>query len=170
MSNLVKVGIISDTHHYIDPRIVKAIQHCDMVVHAGDIGCAAILQALEPHKVIAVRGNNDYPALWAATEKEVIDNIPEVAEIALPNGKLVVEHGHQHGNMMPDHASLRQCYPDARIIVYGHSHKMVCDQASLPWVINPGAAGRTRTHGGASCLILTASMDSWSLSSQRYDN
>ena len=56
----------------------------------------------------------------------------------------------------PDHESLRAAHPDAKVIVYGHTHIMTIDDAKSPWVVNPGAAGATRTNGGPSCLILTA--------------
>ena len=53
-------------------------------------------------------------------------------------------------------------------MAYGHSHKWVLDDSGQPWVVNPGAAGRDRTFGGASCLLLQASESDWHFSVLRY--
>lgn len=153
----MKIGIISDSHGIIHPEIVSLINTCDIAVHAGDIVDIKALQQLNPkQKIIAVVGNND-------------GHIPcfeEVETIQLPGGDLVVEHGHQHGYQTPSHSLMRQAYPSAKVIVYGHTHKRIIDQTASPWVINPGAAGEVRNHGGSSCLILTAAADrEWHINS-----
>ncbi|MDH5767229.1 MAG: metallophosphatase family protein, partial [Gammaproteobacteria bacterium] len=56
----------------------------------------------------------------------------------------------------------------ARAIVYGHTHSMVVDKNESPWVINPGAAGQTRTRGGPSCLVLTANEKEWDIQMIRF--
>jgi uncharacterized protein len=66
------------------------------------------------------------------------------------------------------HARLRAAYPSARAIVYGHSHRLVVDDALTPWVLNPGAAGRARTYGGPSCLVLEANVRSWHVEIHRF--
>lgn len=165
----VTVAILSDTHAHLDDRIAVLVSACDYAVHAGDIMGAHVLAALQPRqRVIAVAGNNDIPERWADVEGHIVRQLPHVAELDLPGGLLVVEHGHRHGHDIPSHESLRRTHGHARAIVYGHSHKLICDQNEEPWVINPGAAGRTRTHGGPSCLILSASTEAWTLAIKRY--
>jgi len=158
-TNIVRVAIISDTHGYIDPHVVEVIRRCDQVLHAGDICGAHVLEQLHQltSQVTAVAGNNDASGLWPLEETHVVNALPKIARLQLPGGELVVEHGHRHGMQQPDHASLRHTHAQARVIVYGHTHRMLVDKEHTPWVINPGAAGATRTRGGASCLILTAS-------------
>jgi len=74
-----------------------------------------------------------------------------------------------HGAHQPDHASHRASYPQARVIVYGHTHTMLVDDSETPWVINPGAAGETRTGEVASCMILTAvAQDEWDIEKIRF--
>ena len=157
----VTVGILSDSHGYLDPRIKDRVNQCDYIVHAGDIFNANVLEQLQPkQKMIAVAGNNDFPAFWDESEVDVVKALPKNDQLELPGGRLVVEHGHRLGNM-PDHEDLRWDHTDARLIVYGHTHRRIVDQKEEPWVVNPGASGKIRTHGGPSCLILQASEELW---------
>ncbi len=164
---ITRIAIISDTHAHIDPRILDVVKTCDIAVHAGDICGVDILDSLQPKtgKVYAVTGNND-PYCHLA------DNpLPEVLSFDAPGGKITIEHGHVHGSHQPDHASLRSVHPDAKVIIYGHTHKKVIDQSETPWVLNPGAAGKTRTHGGPSCLVLECSDErEWKISKYRFSD
>jgi putative phosphoesterase len=167
----LRVAIVSDTHAWLHPAIADFVQGCDIAVHAGDICGAAILADLRPRlgRVIAVAGNNDVPKLWADSERDIVSALPRRAHIRLPGGVLAVEHGEDHGFQHPDHAALREAHPNARLIVYGHTHKRVLDDGSAPWVLNPGAAGRTRTHGGPSCAVLEAAADAWRVELRVFD-
>jgi putative phosphoesterase len=165
-----RVAILSDTHGVLDPRIADIVSGCDLAVHGGDIGNAAVLAALQPRsgRVIAVLGNNDSPAKWPDGEARLLDQLPAEVVEELPGGQLVVVHGHR----MPAkdrHARLRRCFPEAGAVVYGHSHRLVTDCDALPWVLNPGAAGRARTFGGPSCIVLDATPEHWSLRVYRFE-
>ena len=162
--------MLSDTHGVLDPRVADHIHGCDWIIHAGDIGHPQVLQTLHAitSSLIAVRGNNDVAAKWPIEAHELLEQLPEVVSLDLPGGTVVVVHGHRAGSAKSRHAVLRARYPEARAIVYGHSHRMVCDTATRPWVINPGAAGRSRTYGGPACVILEASEQEWQLASRRF--
>ncbi len=163
MNNNVTVGILSDSHGYLDERIKDIVNQCDYIIHAGDIFNADVLAQLEPkQKLIAVAGNNDYPAAWKAEEVDVVSQLPERSQLQLDTGLIIVEHGHRLGNN-PEHDQFRWDHAEARLVVYGHTHRRVIDQSAEPWVVNPGASGKVRTHGGASCLILNASKTEWSI-------
>ena len=166
------VAIISDTHGELDPRIEDLIKQSDIAVHAGDIGDASVLQAMQPKsgKVYAVLGNNDHPVLWPHGQSDTLKAIPEIVELDLAGGRLSIEHGDRHNPVAPDHQALRDAFPESRLIVYGHTHKMIIDNQTLPWVANPGAAGNTRTRGGPSCLILTISDGDWEIESIRFED
>ena len=166
----VRIAIISDTHGIIDPNIIDVIKSCDKVIHAGDICGAHVLEQLEAinQHVTAVAGNNDASGLWPVDETHVVTALPQIAEIKLPGGSIKIEHGHRHGMSSPCHDSLRHSHPQARVIVYGHTHNMLVDKAQTPWVVNPGAAGRTRTRGGSSCLVLTATETEWDVVMHRF--
>lgn len=169
----MRVAILSDTHGAVDPRILAVITACDRAVHGGDIGCADVLDSIGLHlkpgtgAIHAVRGNNDLPAKWPEPHRPRLPELPEGLEIDLPGGRLAVIHGHQTP-ARGRHDRLRRLFPNARAIVYGHSHRLVIDQLADPWVINPGAAGRSRTFGGPSCLVLTATGVGWHVESYRF--
>ena len=163
MSDIVKVGILSDTHGYLDTRIADLIRDCDYAIHAGDIMGAHILEQLQPRKtVIAVAGNNDFPAMWRKEEAHIVSALPKTSRLEFPGGIVAIEHGHRLGGF-PEHDQLRWDHAEAKLVVYGHTHKRVIDQQAEPWIVNPGAAGRERTKGGPSCLILSASETEWTI-------
>lgn len=168
----VRVAIISDTHGYIDPKVVEIVKSCDQVIHAGDICGAHVLEQLKQitPNVTAVAGNNDASGLWPVEETHVVITLPQVARLKLPGGDIAIEHGHRHGMHTPSHESLRHTHQQARVIVYGHTHTMLVDKDANPWVVNPGAAGQTRTRGGPSCLVLTAHADrEWEVEMLRFE-
>jgi len=167
----MKVLILSDTHGYLDPAVAEVAGRCDLAVHAGDIMGAGVLDALgrRTRRVVAVRGNNDVPAKWALDEHPVLQRLDDTAIIDLPGGILAVVHGHRIWDCRDRHDRMRRQFPQARAIVYGHSHIRVCDLDTRPWVLNPGAAGRVRTHGGPTCLVLHANADSWHVDTLRFE-
>jgi putative phosphoesterase len=164
------VALLADTHGSVDGRIADLVRACDCAVHAGDIGGRSVLAALQPlgGSVFAVRGNNDTPAKWAPGEHAALSRIAVSREIALPGGILVVVHGHQIRPAQARHGKLRARYHRARAVLYGHTHRRVCDLAAEPWILNPGAAGRSRTFGGPSCLVLVVSGTAWSVTEHVY--
>ena len=163
----IKIGILSDTHGWIHPNVREVLADADWIVHAGDVLGTSVLETLGElvgqKRIVAVAGNNDVGGSDLNG-----DSLPTVAEIPLPGGMLVVTHGDQFG-AFPPHEKLREAWPKARTIVYGHTHRLVCDQESLPWILNPGAAGRTRVHEGPSCLMLTVDIDGWMVQTHQFE-
>lgn len=166
----LKIALLSDTHGVIDGQVAGMIEGSDCIVHAGDIGGAGVLQRLAQlgDKLVAVRGNNDTPSHWPRQDHDILSVLPYERHIDLPGGELVVVHGHRINPATQRHARLRQRYPAVRAVVYGHSHRLVQDTGEGPWVLNPGAAGRARTYGGPSCLILHINAGQWQLEQHRF--
>ena len=164
-----RVALLSDTHGTVDSRIAERVADCDVAVHAGDIGNASVLAGLQPRsgRVVAVRGNNDLPAKWPLSDSALLSQLPDKAELTLPGGSLVVVHGHRM-TAAKRHEKLRRRFPTARAVLYGHSHRLVIDTETSPWILNPGAAGRERTHGGPSCLILHVAATTWEIETVRF--
>lgn len=159
----VTLGLIGDTHGTLDGHLLPRLADMDVIVHAGDLLDPAELGRLTPltGHVVAVRGNNDTPGQWPAGTEALLANLPDLARILLPGGWLVVEHGHQVNPARHRHERLRQRHPEARAILYGHTHHRVIDTEAEPWVLNPGAAGRLRAYGGTGFLKLTATASGW---------
>ena len=167
----MRIVIVSDTHGELDDRIAREALASDVVVHAGDVGSGAVLDALAPRdgRLVAVRGNNDVREKWHASEWDLLESLPWEARVNLPGGDLVVVHGHRYGYPGRHHARMRSDYAEARMVVYGHSHQKCEDRSDSPWILNPGAAGRVRTFGGPSFSLLVASGRRWRLETRQFE-
>ncbi|MFI9652431.1 metallophosphoesterase family protein [Guyparkeria sp. GHLCS8-2] len=159
----VVVGLISDTHGTLERALLPLLAEVDVIVHAGDLLDPGELRQLAPTSghVVVVRGNNDTVGQWPEDTEALLETLPEQAYLNLPGGLLVVEHGHQVNPASSRHERLRRRHPEARAIVYGHTHRRVIDTETTPWVLNPGAAGRQRAFGGIGFLRLIATAEEW---------
>lgn len=128
---MLRIGLISDTHGLLRPEAALFLRGCDHIVHAGDVGDEAVLDALHViAPVTAVRGNNDVDE-WALP-------LPETQTLRIGGVALFVLHDLKElaGQRVP---------ADVQVVVCGHSHKpqIFRDPAGL-LVINPGSAGPRR--------------------------
>ena len=132
----MRLGIISDTHNLLRPEVFDAFTEVDHILHAGDIGEVDILTALEAlAPVTAVYGNTDG---W-----EIRDRVPQVAQLRLEGFDIVVTHGDQLGRPTPE--KLHAAFPDAEILIYGHTHRPLLTTIDVVrTVMNPGGAGAPR--------------------------
>lgn len=128
---MTRVGLISDTHGLLRPQALAFLQGCDSIIHAGDIGDPAILDALQNiAPVTAVRGNNDEGQAWAAA-------VPETQRLSI--GKVSIYVLHALSLIDIDPAAQR-----IRVVVSGHSHKPLVEQRDGVLYVNPGSAGPRR--------------------------
>ena len=114
--------MISDTHGLLRPEAVEALRGSDLIIHAGDVGDAAILDELQRiAPVTAVKGN--------------IDTLPLPETAAVEN--IWVLHNIRDLDLDPGAAGFRA-------VVSGHSHKPGSFEKDGVLYINPGSAGRRR--------------------------
>ncbi len=167
----MRIAIVSDTHGAVDERVLDAVRGCDAALHAGDVGGARVLDALAQATgtLLAVRGNNDVARKWPGADTAALEALPEEAHLPAPGGTIAVTHGHRALPARDRHRKLRERFPGARLVVYGHSHRLCIDRDAEPWVANPGAAGRARTFGGPSLLVLEAGPRGWTLMPRRFE-
>jgi hypothetical protein len=139
----VLVGLIADTHGLIRPEALRALAGADLILHAGDVGTADVLHALQRiAPVQAVRGNTDPIAL----------HLPEAIDVEVEGIRIHVSHGHEVGSPTPER--LAPLY-DANVIVYGHTHRPRIEKVGDTLVVNPGAAGARRFDIRPSVAVLT---------------
>jgi putative phosphoesterase len=124
------IGLISDTHGLLRPEALRALEGCELIIHAGDVGGPEILESLRGiAPVIAVRGNID-KGEWAA-------QLPETAVVEAQSARLYVLHDiHQ--------LDLNPAADGFAIVVSGHSHKASREERAGVIYVNPGSAGPRR--------------------------
>ena len=132
----MRLGIISDTHGLLRPEVFDAFAEVDHIVHAGDIGSLDLLSELEAlAPVTAVYGNTD--------GFDLRNRLPRVARVELDGFDIVVTHGDQFGSPTPE--KLNAAFPEAQILVYGHTHRPLLTIVDVVvTVMNPGSAGPRR--------------------------
>lgn len=137
-----RIGLISDTHSYLDESVFKHFENCDEIWHAGDIGDPNVLDRLEAFKpTVSVFGNID--------DQQIRLRAPEKQIVEIEGVKVYMIH---IGGTPPRYAKdvlgdLRAEKPD--LFICGHSHILkVMPDKNLGGMIymNPGAAGHHGFH------------------------
>lgn len=139
----MKIGVISDTHDYLDPRVPELFAGVEHIVHGGDIGLPWLILHLEEiAPVTAVLGNTDEGIDYRETEV-----------IELAGRKFLVQH------IVDPHAPderLKRLLARERpaVVIFGHTHKPFCETIGGTLFFNPGYAGRPRFDLPRSVAIL----------------
>jgi putative phosphoesterase len=124
------IGVISDTHGLLRPSAIEALQGSDLIIHAGDVGRAEILDRLRAiAPVVAVRGNVDHGD-WAGALA-----MSEV--ISFGAHDIYMRHILADMDIDPKFAGFA-------MVIYGHSHKPDITQQNGVIYFNPGSAGPRR--------------------------
>ena len=134
----MRIGLVSDTHGLVDPRLAEVLEGAELVLHAGDIvrpEILAVLREIAPLK--AVRGNNDegLPALARLPETVLL----EVGALTL---LLVHDLGPRERPKPPARPLLVRHHPE--LVVHGHSHRPGASRIGDTLFVNPGSAGPRR--------------------------
>jgi uncharacterized protein len=148
-----RVGVIADTHcpeflERIPDRVFDALQGVDLILHAGDVNGPETIAALERiAPVEAVRGDHD----------RALPELPLTRELTIEGRRIVLVHGNRSrwieepqtllwtlslGYLHPNASlprSLRQRFPDADAIVFGHTHRAHAETYGGAVLFNPGA-------------------------------
>lgn len=128
------IGLVADTHGLVRPELFDALAGVSLILHAGDVGPPDVLAELATiAPVRAVFGNTDAPG-----RPDLVERIDQL----FGGVRVVVTHGHELGAPTPP--ALVAAYPQAQVIVYGHTHQQLVVRAARRLVVNPGAAGPRR--------------------------
>ncbi|MCC7391973.1 metallophosphoesterase family protein [Candidatus Sumerlaeota bacterium] len=146
----MRIGLISDTHGRVHPRLHEIFAGVEAILHAGDVGGEDVYDELETiAPVHAVAGNVDL----------VTAKLPLKRVVEFPFGRIGIAHGHEYPTL-PDERALQlhmTFRPNrVRMILYGHSHIQRSDMRDGIHIVNPGAASPPRFNRGESTVgILT---------------
>jgi len=147
----VRVVVIADTHltprsvRRLPPLALKLLDGADAIIHAGDITTPDLLDelgALAP--VHAVLGNNDVA---------LRGSLPEVLEVTL--GGVAVAVLHDSGARTGREARMARRFPDADLVVFGHSHiPMIGEGVGGQRLCNPGSPTQRRAQPDHTVAVL----------------
>ncbi|WP_246268781.1 metallophosphoesterase family protein [Acrocarpospora macrocephala] len=140
---VMKVVVLSDTHaprfwKTCPPRVAEHLRGADAILHAGDVCVGWVLDELAAYAPVhAVKGNNDGPDVHA----------PQTLELTL--GGLRVAMIHDSGQAKGRLARMRARFPEAELVVFGHSHIPIDQTADRLRILNPGSPTdrRRQPHG-----------------------
>ncbi len=125
-----RIGLISDTHGLLRDEALGFLDGCDLILHAGDLCDAMVLEALQAiAPVVAVRGNNDrgnWAEELAASERVVVEGV-------------AIHLVHDLADLDVDPVA-----SGLRVVVTGHSHKPTIAERDGVLYVNPGSAGPRR--------------------------
>lgn len=143
----MRIGVISDTHGHLASGALAALAGVELILHAGDIGKATILEALAGvAPVLAVRGNTDAGTALARAH-------PAMRWLEHEGVRIYMTHiGGSPAELaaaMPPEPAMR---PD--VFIFGHTHVALLERVAGVLFLNPGAAGYPRFGGGLSVALL----------------
>jgi putative phosphoesterase len=145
-----KIGLLSDTHSFVDPSIFKHFKECDEIWHAGDIGAMDVMQQLQDFKPLrAVYGNID--------DYKIRLSYPENLIFECEGVKVLITHiAGYPGKYNPRVRSLIEEHKP-KLFICGHSHilKVMPDKRYGLLHMNPGAIGNHGFHQVKTMLRFT---------------
>ena len=139
----MKIGVISDTHGYLDPKIPELFAGVDHILHGGDIGLPWLILELEQiAPVTAVLGNNNVGLDFRETELAELD------------GRKFLLHHIVDPRKPADAIQRRIIREGPDVVVFGHTHKPYSETIGRTLYFNPGYAGKPRFNLSRSVALL----------------
>ncbi|MCP3929354.1 MAG: metallophosphoesterase family protein [Bacteroidetes bacterium] len=136
-----RIGLLSDTHSYLDPKVFTYFEECDEIWHAGDIGSMEVIESLEQFKPLkAVYGNIDNHQIRSCTKKDLRFNC-EGMDV------WITHIGGYPGRYQKRVREIMNTNPPD-LFICGHSHilKVMPDKKYKLLHINPGSCGKYGFH------------------------
>jgi putative phosphoesterase len=138
---MTRIGLISDTHNYLDDKVFKHFEQCDEIWHAGDFGTIEIARKLADFKPLkGVYGNIDGNDVRSVYPEKLIWNCEQV--------KVYMIHIGGYPDKYAPGIKQELIANKAQLFICGHSHilKVMYDQKIHCLHMNPGAAGNQGWH------------------------
>ncbi len=149
---MMRIGLISDTHGFLDKNVFKHFDSCDEIWHAGDFGNAQIAEQLRAFKPLrGVFGNIDGADIRSQFEEIIFFHVEAV--------KVMIKH---IGGYPPKYnAETKKQITEAKpqLFISGHSHilKIMYDKELQCLHMNPGAAGKQGWQTASTLIRFTIS-------------
>ena len=138
---MTRIGLMADTHSYLDDAVFKHFEHCDEIWHAGDFGTIALAEKLAAFKPLkGVYGNIDDLSVRSVYPENRIFTCEEVKVFMTHIGGYPPRYNSRVKPLMLEH------HP--KLFIAGHSHilKVMYDEKLQCLHMNPGAAGNQGWH------------------------
>lgn len=149
--DIMKIGLVSDTHGYFDPDLPELLAGVDSILHAGDVGSREVLDDLgRIADLRVVRGNVDPVEL----------NLPPSLKVRFENVQVEIQHqlpvpqdeleqwtdGSPLQQQNPERTAefLENFDPETQVVVFGHSHRPCLLTVGHKLFFNPGSSGKKR--------------------------
>jgi uncharacterized protein len=151
MSNIHRIGIISDTHiprkaARVPDTALRHFEQVQLILHAGDLSSLAVLDQLAAYAPVeAVQGNIELP--------EVVAALPIKRELVV--GGCAIGLIHILGERQRYARNARAEFPTARVVVFGHSHIPYMEDSGGLLLLNPGSATDRRSQPSCTIALLT---------------
>ncbi len=138
---MTRIGLLSDTHSFFDPKLLSVFHDCDQIWHAGDIGDYRVIEQLRSIKpVIAVSGNIDDPSMRR--------EFPDTKRFMCEDVDVLLTHIGGYPGKYPSIIKPQLKVFPPKLLICGHSHicKVQYDPKYQMLTVNPGAAGKHGWH------------------------
>ncbi len=151
MPDIHRIGVIADTHlprraARIPDAALRHFEDVELILHAGDLSTRAALDQLEAYAPVeAVQGNNE--------DAGIISALPIKRQITV--GGCLIGMVHILGDRATRRAAARREFPDARVVIYGHSHIPFIEDRDGLLLLNPGSATDRRRQPACTIALLT---------------
>lgn len=148
------VGVLSDTHissvtDTFVRQCIAAFEHCDTIIHAGDLTDISILSAFKGKDIHAVSGN--------MCSRETRQILPEEKLIVINGFSIGITHNYGPPHNIEDRLLIR--FPNVNCIIYGHTHRLVCSWIGKTLLVNPGSFQGTGKFGSAGTYAILHLLD-----------
>ena len=147
---MTRIGLISDTHNFLDEAVFQHFENCDEIWHAGDFGTYAIAEALLAFRPLkGVYGNIDGP--------DIRSHFPEQLTWTCEDVTIYMKHIGGYPNKYAPRVKQDLIKHKAGLFISGHSHilKVIYDDQIQCLHMNPGAAGKQGWHQVRTLLRFT---------------
>lgn len=138
---MTRIGLLSDTHNFLDETVFEHFQNCDEIWHAGDFGASAIADNLRDFKPLrGIYGNIDGHNIRSIYPEQLVFICEEV--------KVMMRHIGGYPPRYNPETKREILIHKPQLFISGHSHilKIMYDEKLHCLHMNPGAAGRQGFH------------------------